>query len=316
MKSNNLKVALIGRSELMFQTAEILLQRGVEISLIVTSKEAPEYKVTSKDFEQLASKVGAAYLYTPRLGDEESLNFLDSLGSLDIALSVNYSGVIPDPVMQRFRHGILNAHGGDLPKYRGNACQAWAILNGEEKIGLCVHKMVGGELDSGVIIERESMILDQSTKVGECYEWMNKRIPELFLSAVQRLEENEDYYLEAQSTNPADALRCYPRRPEDGKIDWGQSSENINRLINASGPPFSGAFSYYMEQKVVILDAQPIKDDEVYLAVPGQVALVDREDKVVVVITGSGKLKLSAIEVEGVEVAPTTLVKGIRERFL
>ena len=83
MKSNNLKVALIGRSELMFQTAEILLQRGVEISLIVTSKEAPEYKVTSKDFEQLASKVGAAYLYTPRLGDEESLNFLDSLGSLE-----------------------------------------------------------------------------------------------------------------------------------------------------------------------------------------------------------------------------------------
>ena len=66
----------------------------------------------------------------------------------------------------------------------------------------------------------------------------------------------------------------------------------------------------------MILDAQPIKDDEVYLAVPGQVALVDREDKVVVVITGSGKLKLSAIEVEGVEVAPTTLVKGIRERFL
>ena len=115
--------------------------------------------------------------------------------------------------MQRFRHGILNAHGGDLPKYRGNACQAWAILNGEEKIGLCVHKMVGGELDSGVIIERESMILDQSTKVGECYEWMNKRIPELFLSAVQRLEENEDYYLEAQSTNPGDAI------PVDRKME-------------------------------------------------------------------------------------------------
>ena len=29
--------------------------------------------------------------------------------------------------------GILNAHGGDLSKYRGNACQAWAILNGEKK---------------------------------------------------------------------------------------------------------------------------------------------------------------------------------------
>ena len=31
-----------------------------------------------------------------------------------------------------FPLGIL-IHGGDLPKYRGNACQAWAIINGEEK---------------------------------------------------------------------------------------------------------------------------------------------------------------------------------------
>jgi len=255
MKNNDLKVALIGRSELMFQTAKLLLRRGFSISLIVTSKEAPEYKVTSKDFEHLANEVGAAYLYTPRLGDEESLSFLESMGALDIALSVNYSGVIPEPVMRCFRHGVLNAHGGDLPKFRGNACQAWAILNGEEKIGLCIHKMIGGELDSGLIIEREYMDLSQSTKIGECYDWMNQRIPELFLLAVQHLEKDEDYYLEAQSTDPADALRCYPRRPEDGKIDWSQSSECINRLINASGPPFAGAFSYYMGQKVVILDA-------------------------------------------------------------
>ena len=38
-------------------------------------------------------------------------------------------------------------------RYRGNACQAWAILNGE-KISLCIHKMIGGELDSGDIITR------------------------------------------------------------------------------------------------------------------------------------------------------------------
>ena len=36
-------------------------------------------------------------------------------------------------VISIFTLGILNAHGGDLPRYRGNACQAWAIINGEEK---------------------------------------------------------------------------------------------------------------------------------------------------------------------------------------
>ena len=83
--------------------------------------------------------------------------------------------------------GILNAHGGDLPRYRGNACQAWAILNGEEKIGLCIHKMIGGELDSGNIIAKEFLKIDINTKVTQVWGWMSTSIPKLFL----KLYENE-----------------------------------------------------------------------------------------------------------------------------
>ena len=67
---------------------------------------------------------------------------------------MNYVDVISKEVISSFRLGILNAHGGDLPRYRGNACQAWAIFrNGENKMGLCIHKMVG-KIDSGDILER------------------------------------------------------------------------------------------------------------------------------------------------------------------
>lgn len=70
-------------------------------------------------------------------------------------MSLNYSSIISQKVIDLFPLGILNAHGGDLPKYRGNACQAWAILNGETKIGLCIHSMIGGEVDNGNIIDRK-----------------------------------------------------------------------------------------------------------------------------------------------------------------
>ena len=73
---------------------------------------------------------------------------------------------IPNKIINYFNYGILNAHGGDLPRYRGNACQAWAILNGENKIGLCIHKMVGGELDSGDIISRDYLDIGENTKIG------------------------------------------------------------------------------------------------------------------------------------------------------
>ncbi|GAB1465742.1 hypothetical protein MASR2M54_12420 [Aliarcobacter cryaerophilus] len=51
----------------------------------------------------------------------------------EIAVSLNYSSIISQNVIDLFPLGVLNAHGGDLPRYRGNACQAWAIINGEEK---------------------------------------------------------------------------------------------------------------------------------------------------------------------------------------
>lgn len=114
----------------------------------------------------------------------------------DIAISMNYTGIIPDSVTDLFPYGILNAHGGNLPRYRGNACQAWAILNGEDKIGLCVYKMVGGELDSGDIIARDYLPIDHNTKVTKIWGWMRDRVPTLMLAAVQQLSVDPSFFLE------------------------------------------------------------------------------------------------------------------------
>ena len=150
----------------------------------------------------------------------------------------------------------MNAHGGDLPRYRGNACQAWAILNGEERIGLCIHKMIGGELDSGDIIARDYLPIDHRTKVTEAWKWLEIRVPELMLQAVDRLSKNSGFILERQSRDLKDALRCYPRRPEDGRIDWSKSAMDVLRLINACNKPYAGAFCYSEGEKIIIWDAQ------------------------------------------------------------
>ena len=52
---------------------------------------------------------------------------------------MNYINIINKKIISLFKHGILNSHPGDLPKYK-NACPNWAILN-FEKIGLTIHAM-------------------------------------------------------------------------------------------------------------------------------------------------------------------------------
>jgi UDP-4-amino-4-deoxy-L-arabinose formyltransferase/UDP-glucuronic acid dehydrogenase (UDP-4-keto-hexauronic acid decarboxylating) len=310
-----MRIAIIGRSEYLYESALLLLKNGYEIPLIITSKESPEFYFKASDFENLASQHGAAYFYSPNIALPEIKNLISMQPkTIDLAVSINYTGIISQEVIDLFPMGILNAHGGDLPRYRGNACMAWAILNDEKKVALCIHKMIGGELDSGNIICRKYKALEESTRIGQLFDWMRTEIPPMMLEAVQLLEKNPDYILEVQSKNPANALRTYPRLPEDGKIHWHHTNKQIIKLVNASSEPFSGAFCIFKNEILKIWRAENYFDDENYLAIPGQIAQLN-PDGSIIVITGSGKIKVTDVEFKDERKKPTAVIKSIRQRL-
>jgi len=306
-----MRVAIIGRSEILFNTAKMFLEKGYCIPLIITAKEAPEYTKTSKDFYNLAISIGAKFIQTPHI--HEVLKDISDLSEIDIAVSYNYVGIIPQKIINLFRLGILNAHGGDLPRYRGNACQAWAILNGEKQIGLCIHKMVGGELDSGDIVARDYFPVKVNTKITEVHHWLCEKIPILFDGAVNRLFREPNYVLEIQSKKIDDALRCYPRKPEDGQICWDDTALQILRLINACNKPYTGAFCKLEEKKLIIWDAELVEKDENFIAVPGQVTSIERN--FIEIACGEGKLRIIKIEINGRVNKPFNYIKSIRVRL-
>lgn len=306
-----MRIAIIGRTEILYEATQRLREQGHEIALIITAKEAPEYLKNSADFRALAASWGTPFSHTPQIEDE-TFETIRGVSPIDIGISLNYPGIIPQTLIDLFPLGILNAHGGDLPRYRGNACQAWAIINGEERVGLCIHRMIGGELDSGDIISRDYFPLSLNTKVTAVYQWMSERIPELFSEALQRLEDDPCYVLEHQSTNPQDTLRCYPRKPEDGRINWNKSAIEVLRLINACNKPYAGAFSAFEGVNLIIWDAE-LAPVENFLAIPGQVTFIG--DGWVDVATGDGKLRVKAIEASSGETLPNQIIRSSRQRF-
>ena len=305
-----MKVAIIGRSEILYETAIRLHETGHTITSILTAKAAPEYSKNELDFQTLADKLCVPYKCTSKISTEGI--FVRS-GNPDIAVSVNFPGIIPSDVIDLFPHGILNAHGGDLPRYRGNACQAWAILQGEERIGLCIHKMFGDELDSGDIIEREYLLINNTTKITEVYSWMQERIPIMMSVSLSKLRDNANYVLEKQSLDPKDVIRCYPRNSDDGRINWRFTAEHILRLINASNKPYSGAFCFHEECKVIIWDAKIVEYPEKICAVPGQIISIGPD--CVDVACGDGILRILEIQVNEEIFQPNSVINSIRQRF-
>ena len=305
-----MRIAIIGRTEVLYDTARRLVSAGHHVTCILTAKAAPEYTRTAVDFQELADSLNVPFAHGARISEHS--DFLRTAQS-DIAVSINYPGVVQQSVIDLFPMGVLNAHGGDLPRYRGNACQAWAILNGEERIGLCIHKMIGGELDSGDIIARDYLDIDHTTKVTRVLEWMSVRTQELMLEAVQMLDANPDYVLEQQSKDPKRALRCYPRKPKDGRIDWTKPAIDVLRLINASNKPYAGAFCEYGGEKMIIWDAELVADDEIFCAVPGQVTKIGIG--FIEVACLKGKIRLLSVEYVGCNTLPDQIFKSIRVRL-
>jgi len=305
-----MRVAIIGRTEILYDTIQLLLKNGHAITCILTNKEAPEYTKTAADYEALATTLSVPFASTAQIAKAKAM--LEASRS-DIGVSFNYAGVIPKKITDMFPLGILNAHGGDLPRYRGNACHAWAILNGEDKVGLCIHRMIGGELDSGDIIARDYLPIDASTKITKVWEWLSTQIPKLFMQAIDKLSIDPDYIIEHQSKNPLDAHRCYPRKPEDGRIDWRCSALHILRLINASNKPYAGAFCDYEGLPFIIWDAEIVSEYENFSAVPGQITRIG--DGFVEVACGDGKLRIISAEYSGMVESPDFWIKSIRRRF-
>ena len=120
-----MKFSIIGRTSYLYDTAKLMISKGHELVLVATRKAAPEYTRTQEDFEELAKSCGAIFINTPKLKEN-----LDKMVGCDaeIALSMNWINVLDDMIISLFPLGILNAHPGMLPRYRGNACPNWAIL--------------------------------------------------------------------------------------------------------------------------------------------------------------------------------------------
>ncbi|MDP3407491.1 methionyl-tRNA formyltransferase [Bosea sp. (in: a-proteobacteria)] len=290
-----LRIGVIGRTEMLIEAARRAQAEGHEIALVATCKPSGHELATVADFEALAKASGAPFLRHRDLASEHGLDLVRQ-AQCDLAISMNWLTLIPAHVRALFALGVFNAHPGDLPRYKGNACPNWAILNGEERVGLSIHQMED-ELDGGAIVAKRFLALQASTTIADVYGWLRTSIPEAFGEMVAAAARGE-LRLTPQSTAPEDSLRCYPRRPEDGKIDWQQPLAAIDRLIRASGHPFAGAFAWLEgTRKVTILAACPVLPREPFLAIPGQVAYAVDGDPVIA--ANGGYLRLTDLRVDG-----------------
>jgi methionyl-tRNA formyltransferase len=289
-----MRIAALGRTGMLLEAIKKVAADGHRIVLVGTNEEAPEYGVTVNDFAQLAGELGAIFFNRKDINSPDVIDVLKK-AKAELAISVNWPTLLGKEALDCFEQGVLNAHAGDLPRYRGNACPNWAILNDEEKITVCIHKMMPSDLDSGPIMLKQSMLINTNTTIGEIYKYLHQIIPSMFAEVVNGIESKQLVPV-PQPLDPTLSLRCFPRVPSDGLINWDDHAVNIDKLVRASSQPFGGAYTFLDRCKLIIWKAFAEKFTCPSLAVPGQVIYREEKTGNVGVATAAGVLVIQEVE--------------------
>jgi methionyl-tRNA formyltransferase len=303
-------IIAIGRSRYLLEGIKHLVKKGYEFKAIVTEEAYDEYDIKHQDFENLAKELKAQFFMIKSVNQQELIEIIKA-NKVRAAISVNWKYTIPKSFLDLFECGILNFHLGNLPDYKGNATVNWSIINGEKRIFGNIHKM-DPELDAGDVISRKAIGISDKTYIAEILARAAKDVPVLYEKALGKVLRKPGAYLIKGSKH---GLRCYPRLPEDSQIDWTTSAQKISRLVRASSNPYAGAYSFLNGEKIIIWKAAVFKPKEKFLAVPGHVVGIQKENKFIQVACGKGMLELQEIEHQGKKITPADFIKSIRLRF-
>ncbi len=308
-----MKFAAFGRTSFLYKSIEQCAAAGHIPVLIGTCAASPEYTVTEKDFRDLADKLRCPFFCDAEINKDEYVQLAKRSGA-EVAISVNWLTLVGQKMMEQFQYGIINAHAGDLPRHKGNACPNWAIIAGEDRVVVTLHKMVA-QLDAGPILLQRSFPLGNSTYIGDVYDFLENSIPAMFVEALNGLADGT-LASRPQCMDPAAALRCFPRVPGDGLINWNKPADELGRLVRASAEPFSGAYSFYGNEKIVVWRAHAEVLSYSYMGVPGQVIERRNETGEVLILTGENALVLEEVSVgaEGRR-KPIEVLRSLRIRL-
>src|SRR5262245_29209866 len=108
-----------------------------------------------RGMKEIAAEMGVP-IFQP-----ESVNAADGVAMLrglspDLLVVAAYGQILSKEVLSIPAQGAINVHGSLLPKYRGAAPIAHAILNGETETGVTIIRMTAG-LDAGDMLVKAAM---------------------------------------------------------------------------------------------------------------------------------------------------------------
>ena len=226
-----MRILFYGTPEFSLPTLEALLTHH-QIGAVVTQPDKPAGRgrhLQAPPVKERALAAGIPVLQPPRLRDPgwpERLAEVDA----DVAVVVAFGQILPKTVLDVPRRGSINVHASILPRYRGAAPIAWAIIRGETETGITTFAMDPG-MDTGDVLLARPMTISADETAGELSARLARLGADVIVETLDRLA--------TLTPTPQDhaAATLAPRlKKSDGAIHWTRPARDLVNLARGCNP--------------------------------------------------------------------------------
>lgn len=266
---------------------------GIDVALAVTQPDRPSgrgRRLTPPPVKVFAEEHGVPVFQPERLRGTAVLARLREAAA-GLFVIAAYGQILRQDVLDIPAHGCLNVHPSLLPRHRGPAPIAAAILAGDPETGVTIILTDRG-MDTGPILAQRRVPLGR-------HETTASLTPALFdLGAALLLDTIPRWVRGEIVPRPQDEGRATVSRrfsTADGLIDWRRPALDLERQIRALNP-WPRAYTYTGRRRLILLAARAL-DQAAFGEAPGTVRRAP--DGQLRVATGDGWLLVTQVQPEG-----------------
>lgn len=295
------KIIFMGTPAFSVPILNGLVEEGYDVIRVVTQPDRPVGRkkvLTPPPVKEAALAHGIKVLQPEKISGSEEMAELMELEA-DLIVTAAFGQFLPEKLLQAPKLGAINVHASLLPKYRGGAPVHYSIINGDDKTGVTIMRMIK-KMDAGDMLSQESLPITKTDDVGSMFDKLSllgkdmllKMLPDFLVGKVKEVPQNE-----AEVTYSPNITR------EEEQISWAKTSHLIDCQVRGMRP-WPVAFTMYQETRVKLWDVTPV--EETTTEAPGTVIQINKKSFLVACGEGTvlqinelqpaGKGKLKAVE--------------------
>ena len=229
-----MRVAFFGTPAFAVPTLTEIVGQGHELMAVYSRPPRPAGRGMTErksPVHDVAERLQLTVLTPARLKPQEEADRFAALAP-DVAVVVAYGLILPKAFLDVPAHGCLNLHASLLPRWRGAAPVARAIIAGDAETGVMVMKMDEG-LDTGPIAMSERVTIGGDMTAGELSDQLAALGADLMARALSALSRG----VLAFTPQAADGV-TYAKKIDKGetRIDWSRPARDVHNHIRGLSP--------------------------------------------------------------------------------